>query len=76
MTISNCMNKSAIWEKCPLTTVQSASPRAIFFLSCKFFPNRTLVRAITYTNHMTISDYNTIPVCGDHVIISKLHGFT
>ena len=26
------------------------SPRAIFLLPCNFFPNRTLIHAITYTN--------------------------
>ena len=27
-------------------------------------------------NRMTISDYNTKPVCGDRAIILKLYGFT
>ena len=32
---------------------------------------------LTMSNRMTISDYNTKPVRGDHAILfMKLHGFT
>ena len=40
--------------------LHSASPRAIFLLPCNFFPNRTPVHVITYTNSKEVIPLNLL----------------